>query len=72
MSVVTEYGPELYALLVDRVLEVVRVSEHKLSPLPPTLAAGWSHFGTGVYQLPAGLLIMLDVGHLLSLTARAA
>jgi purine-binding chemotaxis protein CheW len=72
MSVVTEYGLELYALLVDRVLEVVSVSEHTLSPLPPTLATGWSQFGTGVYQLSEGLLIMLDVGRLLALTSRAA
>ncbi len=72
MSVVTEHGPELYALLVDRVLEVVSVAERRLAPLPPTLAAGWSRFGTGVYQLPEGLLIMLDVGRLLALAPRAA
>ncbi len=72
MSVVTEHGPEIYALLVDRVLEVVSVAERRLAPLPPTLAAGWSRFGTGVYQLPEGLLIMLDVGRLLALAPRAA
>jgi purine-binding chemotaxis protein CheW len=72
MSVVTEHGPELYALLVDRVLEVVSVAEKRVAPLPPTLAAGWSRFGTGVYQLPEGLLIMLDVGRLLALAPRAA
>jgi len=72
MSVVTEHGPELYALLVDRVLEVVSVADRTLSPLPPTLAARWSRFGTGVYQLPGGLLIMLDVNRLLALSARAA
>lgn len=72
MSVVTEFGPELYALLVDRVLEVVSVAEHILAPLPPTLAAGWSRFGTGVYQLPDGLLIMLDVNRVLALVPRSA
>ncbi len=72
MSVVTEHGPEIYALLVDRVLEVVSVGGRRLAPLPPTLAAGWSRFGTGVYQLPEGLLIMLDVGRLLALAPRAA
>lgn len=71
MSVVTEHGPELYALLVDRVLEVVNVAACALAPLPPTLAAGWSRFGTGVYQLQEGLLIMLDVDRLLALTPRA-
>ena len=72
MSVVTEHGPELYALLVDRVLEVVSVSDRTLAPLPPTLAAGWARFGSGVYQLEAGLLIMLDVDRLLAFSMRAA
>ena len=72
MSVVTEHGPELYALLVDRVLEVVSVAGLTLAPLPSTLSAGWARFGLGVYQLPAGLLLMLDVQRLLAITARAA
>ena len=72
MSVVTEHGPELYALLVDRVLEVVSVADHKLAPLPPTLAMGWARFGTGVYQLSEGLLLMLDVDRLLAIAPRAA
>ena len=72
MSVVTERGAEMYALLVDRVLEVVSVAERQLAALPPTLAPGWSRFGTGVYQLPEGLLIMLDIDRLLALNARAA
>ena len=72
MSVVTEHGSELYALLVDRVLEVVSIAGRVLTPLPPTLPVGWSRFGSGVYQLPEGLLIMLDVDRLLTLTPRAA
>ena len=55
MSVVTEHGPELYALLVDRVLEVVSVAERKLSPLPPTLAAGCL-MSTGFWQSCRGWL----------------
>ena len=72
MSVVTEHGPKLYALLVDRVLEVVSVASLALAPLPPTIAAGWAGFGTGVYQLPDGLLVMLDVHRVLALLPRAA
>lgn len=72
MSVVTEQGQELYALLVDRVLEVVSVERTSVSPMPPTLAAGWSRFGTGVYQTEEGLMIMLDVERVLQLLPRAA
>ena len=72
MSVVTEQGQELYALLVDRVLEVVTVQRRAIAPLPPTLAIGWSRFGTGVYQLDDGLMIILDVDRVLALMPRAA
>ena len=72
MSVVTEQGQELYALLVDRVLEVVSVQRDSISPLPSTLAAGWSRFGTGVHQSDDGLMIMLDVERVLALMPRAA
>ena len=72
MSVVTEYGPELYALLVDRVLEVVPTPDGGAAPLPPNLPPTWRQFGTGVYRLEAGLLIMLDVPALLSLAPRMA
>ena len=72
MSVVTEHGQELYALLVDRVLEVVSVRRSAIAPLPPTLASGWSRFGTGVYQLDEGLMIILDVDRVLALMPRAA
>lgn len=72
MSVVTEHGQELYALLVDRVLEVVSVRRAAIAPLPPTLAPGWSRFGTGVYQLDEGLMIILAVDRVLAIMPRAA
>lgn len=72
MSVVTEQGQELYALLVDRVLEVVSVRRDSIVPLPPTLSAGWSRFGTGVHQSADGLMIMLEVERVLALMPRAA
>ena len=72
MSLVTEHGQELYALLVDRVLEVVSVPAGSIAPLPANLASGWSRFGTGVYRLREGLMIMLDVNSVLALMPRAA
>ena len=72
MSLVTEQGQELYALLVDRVMEVVSLKKSAITPLPATLAAGWSGFGSGIYQLDSGLMIMLDVERLLAIVPRAA
>lgn len=72
MSLVTEHGQELYALLVDRVLEVVSVPDGAIAPLPPNLTSGWSRFGTGVYRMQGGLMIMLDITRVLALMPRAA
>lgn len=72
MSVVTGQGNELYALLVDRVLEVTPIACSTLAPLPPTLAGGWRHFARSVHQGPAGLMVILDMDRLLAVMKRAA
>ena len=67
MSVVTEQGAELYALLVDQVSEVMSLPAQLLEPSPPTLAANWAEFSAGVYRLTGQLLVVLDVDRLLAL-----
>jgi purine-binding chemotaxis protein CheW len=67
MSVVAEQGGELYALLVDQVSEVMRVSAGAFERNPPTLPALWARFSTGIYRLEDQLLVVLDVGKLLAL-----
>ena len=57
---------------MDRVLEVVSVPDGAIAPLPPTLTSGWSRFGTGVFRLQEGLMIMLDITRVLALMPRAA
>ncbi|MGI4955345.1 MAG: chemotaxis protein CheW [Janthinobacterium lividum] len=72
MSLVTEHGQELYALLVDRVLEVVSVPTAGLAALPPNLTSSWSRFGTGVHRFSDGLMIMLDITKVLAFMPKAA
>jgi purine-binding chemotaxis protein CheW len=67
MSVVAEHGGELYALLVDQVSEVMRVSASAFERNPPTLSPTWARFSTGIYRLEDRLLVALDVGKLLAL-----
>jgi purine-binding chemotaxis protein CheW len=67
MSVVAEQGGELYALLVDQVSEVMRVSASAFERNPPTLSPIWARFSTGIYRLKDRLLVVLDVGKLLAL-----
>jgi purine-binding chemotaxis protein CheW len=68
MSVVTEQGGELYALLVDQVSEVMSLKAAAFEHNPPTLPAEWSQFSTGVYRLDEQLLVVLDVSRLLALS----
>lgn len=68
MSVVAEQGGELYALLVDQVSEVLTLRSRQFEPAPPTLPAAWAAYADGIYRLPAGLLVVLDVARLLALS----
>ena len=72
MSVVTEQGTELYALLVDQVSEVMSLPARLFEQAPPTLAGGWAEFNAGVYRLAGQLLVVLDVDRLLALAPREA
>ena len=67
MSVVTEQGGELYALVVDQVSEVMSLKASASERNPPTLPPIWAQFSTGIYRLDNRLLVVLDVGKLLAL-----
>ncbi len=65
MSVVVEHQNELYSLMVDSVGEVLKLSGDQIERNPPTLDALWRRFSEGVFRLETGLLVILDVNHLL-------
>ena len=67
MSVVTEIGGELYALLVDSVAEVLTPPRSSFERNPPTLPRAWARYCTGIYRLASQLLVVLDVTRLLAL-----
>jgi purine-binding chemotaxis protein CheW len=71
MSVVTEQGGELYALLVDQVSEVMSLKANAFERNPPTLPPAWAQFSSGIYRLEGRLLVVLDVAKLLALTEAA-
>jgi len=66
MSVVTEQGGELYALLVDQVAEVISLDPGSFERNPPTLPPPWSEHSRGIYRLEGRLLVVLDVARLLA------
>jgi purine-binding chemotaxis protein CheW len=65
MSIVVEHQNELYSLIIDSVGEVLKMSESSYERNPPTLDALWRSYSEGVYRLEKGLLVVLDVHHLL-------
>ncbi len=65
MSVVTEQGSELYALLVDQVCEVVTLRLADMEANPPTLPPVWAQHSRGIYPISQRLLVVLDVDGLL-------
>jgi purine-binding chemotaxis protein CheW len=67
MSVVTEQGSELYALLVDQVSEVVSLRLADMESNPPTLPPIWSEHSLGIYRVSERLMVVLDVTRLLQL-----
>ncbi len=66
MSVVTEQGSELYALLVDQVREVMSLPSSAFERNPPTLPPSWAAFSSGIFRLDGALLVVLNVDRLLA------
>ncbi len=73
MSVVVEHDNELYSIVVDKVGEVMSLSDSDFERNPPTLDPRWQEVSNGIYRLNGSLLVVLDVQRFLRLDqARAA
>jgi purine-binding chemotaxis protein CheW len=72
MSIVTEQGSELYALLVDQVSEVLTLRRAAMEPNPPTLPRIWADHSHGIYRLEQRLMVVLDLENLLQIDIAAA
>ena len=67
MCVTVEHENELYTLLVDRVGDVISLSNDSFEDNPSTLDSVWREFALGVYRLESVLMVVLDVGRLLDI-----
>jgi purine-binding chemotaxis protein CheW len=67
MSVVVEYGGELYAMLADAVGDVVPLPAAGRDANPPTLDPLWRDVSRGVHRRDGELLILLDVDRVLAI-----
>ncbi len=68
MSVVTEQGGDLYALLVDQVIEVMTPPESSFERNPPSLPPSWVEFCDGIYRLQNRLMVVLDIRRILAIS----
>ena len=66
-AVVTEQAGEMYALLADRICDVIAPDPRSFEPIPPTLPPNWAGFSAGLYRLENGLMIVLDLPRLLAI-----
>jgi purine-binding chemotaxis protein CheW len=71
MSVVVDYGGELYSVMVDAVGEVLSLNADSAERNPATLDPIWRDVSAGIYRLDKSLLIVLDVARVLDFTTRA-
>ncbi|NQV45498.1 MAG: chemotaxis protein CheW, partial [Rhodospirillales bacterium] len=67
MGVTVEQHQDLYTLLVDKIGDVVSLSNDKFEKNPGTLDATWREFANGVYRLEKSLMVVLDVDRLLDI-----
>ena len=67
MCVTVEHENELYTLLVDKVGDVISLSDDSFEDNPSTLDVVWREFALGVYRLDSALMVVLDVARLLDI-----
>lgn len=67
VSVVVDFGSELYSLNVDAVGEVLSLPIDDFDSNPSTLHAVWRSVSAGIFRLKDELLVVLDVERLLDL-----
>jgi purine-binding chemotaxis protein CheW len=61
MAIGIEHGGEAYALMVDRIGEVLHLEADTFEPTPIHLDAAWVALARGVHRLADRLLVILDV-----------
>ncbi|MBZ6378334.1 hypothetical protein B5C34_00375 [Pacificimonas flava] len=73
MCVVVDFDGDAYGLIVDKVSEVIAITDDQRDGDPATLPAAWRAISRGVIRLDDALLLEIDPAHIVSLPqSRAA
>lgn len=65
MSVVVEHDHELYSLILDRVGDVLSMSNEDFESVPATMDPAWRDVANGIFRLENQLMVVIDVARLL-------
>lgn len=66
MNVVVEYQNEPYSFVIDKVGDVLSLSEDAFEKNPVTLETCWQEVSVGIFRLEGELLVILDIEKLLT------
>jgi purine-binding chemotaxis protein CheW len=66
MAVVIHHAGEPACLVVDAVGDVVALAPEDMESNPASMNGGWSALSRGIFKMPAGLLVVLDVENVLN------
>jgi purine-binding chemotaxis protein CheW len=72
MAIGIDHAGEAYALMVDKIGEVMRLDASTFETNPIHLNPGWMALSSGVHRLDGKLLVILDVDAVLDFEATAA
>ncbi len=66
MAIGIDHGSDHFALLVDRIGDVIRLPIDGLDPNPIHMSADWQAMSRGVHRLDGQILVVLDLASLIS------
>ncbi|VAV92937.1 Positive regulator of CheA protein activity (CheW) [hydrothermal vent metagenome] len=70
MAIGIEVENEAFGLIIDRVGDVLQLSERNCEALPCNMDPIWQQVSSGVYRLEEQLLIILDIQRLLAVETK--
>ena len=65
MAIGIDHAGEAYGLMVDAMVEVLKLSEEALDAVPINLQKDWVAIAAGIYRLEDRLIVVLDVDRIL-------
>src|ERR1700704_605861 len=66
--IVVQIGAQMVGLLADRVLDIVAINAAQIQPVPRIAQGSRADFLSGLVTIESGMIALIDLSHLLSLS----